>query len=85
MLTAAAADELSKELQELLELQKSLSDFLAPNLAGTAMLPLGASLEKRLRDLIEKARSIAERFGPEDFSVAVGLPFGAQISFTWKI
>lgn len=33
--------------------------------------------------LLKKAGEIAGKYHPQSFSIAVGTPFGAQVSFTW--
>jgi len=40
-------------------------------------------LEDRLRQWLERVRELAQKFGPASFTVALGVPFGVQVSLTW--
>ena len=40
-------------------------------------------LENRLRELLERVRHFVSKYGPENYTISVGVPMGAGVSFTW--
>ena len=81
MLKAEDVPELSKELAALFKLGQEMAAMQTPAIAGW---PWG-DIEEKLRVYLERARALVAKFGPESFSVGVGIPFGAQISLTWDV
>ncbi len=83
MLKAEQVDEFSRELAALNELGQEIAK-VSQEIARPSVDFARAGLEEKLREYLERARKLAEKFGPESFSVSVGFPLGVQVSLTWS-
>ena len=72
--------ELESDLIRLIKLQEMVGAEKEIMMGPTAWFPN----EDRIRQLLRKAREIANKHHPQSFGVSVGIPFGAQVSFTWQ-
>jgi hypothetical protein len=66
---------LARELAALHAIEQEMQD-------QSKMLGAGR-IEDKLKEWLEKVRSIAEEFGPASFTISVGVPLGASVSSTW--
>ena len=41
-------------------------------------------IEEKLRELLQKVRQFVDKYGPQSYTVGVGIPWGANVSFTWS-
>jgi len=48
-------------------------------------LSLGGTLEAKVKDMLDKAEEIIQKYKPAQFGITVGAPLTAQISFTWNV
>jgi hypothetical protein len=80
MFPTGQSDELSQELAELYNLAEQIRSF--SETPGERAL-LKQDLEEKMREYVERARKLAEKFGPSSMTISVGFPWGAQISLTW--
>ena len=67
-------DELQGELCELMKFEQEID----------AHVSYSASKEDVIKQWLNKAREIARKYNPDSFSISAGIPFGAQLSFTWN-
>ena len=72
--------ELESDLIKLIRLQEMPGAEKGISMGPTAW----SSSEAKIPQLLKKAREIANKHHPESFGVSVGIPFGAQVTFTWK-
>lgn len=72
-------EALSGEMQnDLIELWKIQSDVQAQvRFKGSDWI------ETKLRELLEAVRKFVSKYSPESYTVGVGVPLGASVSFTW--
>jgi|GEM_PF-3645227 len=68
-------DEISAEMEKGKE-----KAIMAMGLPTIHLSKVGAKVE----ELRKKANEIAGRYGPVSFTIQVGFPFGASVSFTWS-
>ena len=69
---------LQKDLIELINLQETYGVQSGVMMGSTAGFPG----EGKIGELFRRAREIANKHHPQSFTVSVGIPFGAQVSFT---
>lgn len=72
--------ELQRDLIELMKLQEITRLQPEIMMGPTAQFPG----EDKIGEWLKKAREIANKYHPQSFGVSVGIPFGAQVSFTWQ-
>lgn len=72
--------ELEKDLFELMNLREMMGFRSEITMGSTA----GVLREEQIGRWLRKARDIANKYHPQSFTVGVGIPFGAQVSFTWQ-
>ena len=69
-------DAMQTDLIELWKIQESL------RVTGAAM---GMEpVEERLRELLGRAKAFIAKYGPDSYTVSVGFPLSANMSFTWE-
>jgi len=73
--------ELERDLVEIMSLGE-MTGFQPGATVGPAARFPG---EDKVGILLKKAREIANKHHPQSFSVTAGIPFGAQVSFTWNL
>ncbi len=73
--------ELEKDLIEIMNLQEMVGPLPEITMGTTARFPG----KEKVGQLLKKAREIANKHHPQSYSVGVGIPFGAQVSFTWHL
>ena len=71
--------ELERDLIELMNLREMIG-FRSEIAMGPIPRFPG---EEKVGEWLKKARGIAKKYHPQSFAVSVGIPFGAQVSFTW--
>jgi hypothetical protein len=71
-------ERLKEDLVELMKMQQTVS--LKPEIYGPMAWFPG---EGRVGELLDKAKEIVRKYHPRTYGVSVGVPFGAQVSFTW--
>ncbi len=72
--------ELERDLIELMNLREMIE--FRPEIT---MGPIARfTREEKIGEWFKKAREIANKYQPQSFAVSVGIPFGAQVSFTWQ-
>ena len=74
------SSDLQKDLIELMKLQETLGFQSGITMGTIARFPG----EEKIREWLNKARGIANKYHPQSFTVSVGIPLGAQVSFTWQ-
>ncbi len=72
--------ELERDLIELMNLREMMGFRSEITMGPTARFPG----EEKVGEWFKKAREIANKYDPQSFAVSVGIPFGAQVSFTWQ-
>jgi len=72
--------ELERDLIELMNLREMMGFRSEITMGPTARFPG----EEKVGEWLKKAREIANKYHPQSFAVSVGIPFGAQVSFTWQ-
>lgn len=73
-------ESLNRSMQaDLIELWKTQD-----SLRGTGATAGTESTERHLRELLEQTRSFVSKYRPASYTVTVGSPFGAGVSFTWE-
>ncbi len=73
--------ELERDLIEIMNLGNTIG-LRRESMMGTTARFAG---EEKVGELLRKARQIANKHHPQSFAVSVGIPFGAQVSFTWDL
>jgi hypothetical protein len=73
--------ELEKDLVEIMNLQEMAGSLQEITMGPTARFPG----KEKVGELLKKAREIANKHHPQSYSVGIGIPFGAQVLFTWHL
>ena len=72
--------ELERDLVELMKLHKAFT--LEP---GITMVPSARFPgEDKIGDWLKKAGEIVSKYHPKSYTIGIGIPFGAQLSFSWE-
>jgi len=73
---------------DLVPLGTDLAEFMASQkpiqerAAGASQI--GLNQDGAVGELLQKAQKIADKYHPASMTVTVGVPFGANVSFTWN-
>jgi len=73
--------ELERDLIEIMNLREMIGFRPEITMGPTARFPG----EEKVGEWLKKAREIANKYHPQSFAVSVGIPFGAQVLFTWHL
>lgn len=41
-------------------------------------------MERRVRELLQHVNEFVAKYSPESYTITVGVPLGASVSFTWQ-
>jgi len=69
--------EIQYELIKIWGMQKAIQDQMESKSIDW--------IEERLRLLLERIRQFISKYNPQSYTVSLGVPFGANVSFTWSI
>ncbi|MFC2039266.1 hypothetical protein ACFLST_00535 [Chloroflexota bacterium] len=70
------SEEMAKELAEIWDIQRAIRGGYTDRNANL--------IEGKLKELLEKVRSLVDKYGPETYTLTLGFPMGANASFTWR-
>ena len=73
------SEDMAKQLVEIWEIQKDIKQQMEAGFKGKDWM------ENKIRELLEKAKSVAALFKASGMTVNVGFPFGASVSLSWEL